>query len=140
LTREAVVAAATPPGHPLHDQFEWDDAKAAHLHRLDQAQELIARSVIITITHLSTVYKAPNYVRDPTAMANEQGHVSIEDTARDSAVSILTAEIDRIESAISRGRALAGYFDSKFPGLAVDFESMLSVIAEARGKLRRAAE
>lgn len=31
---------------PLHPAFEWDDAKAAHAHRLEQASYLI-RSVVI---------------------------------------------------------------------------------------------
>ena len=41
-----VVKASTAPDSPLHPAFEWNDAKAAHQHRLDQARRLI-RSVII---------------------------------------------------------------------------------------------
>lgn len=44
LTPEAVVKAARPAKHPLHNRFEWDDTKAGHLYRLHQAAELI-RSV-----------------------------------------------------------------------------------------------
>lgn len=43
LTPELVVEEAAAPDHPLHDRFEWDDAKAAHAHRLDQAERLIRR-------------------------------------------------------------------------------------------------
>jgi hypothetical protein len=37
-----VVAAATPPDHPLHGMFEWDNRAAATEYRLWQARELIA--------------------------------------------------------------------------------------------------
>jgi hypothetical protein len=48
LTAPVVVEEATPADAPLHDQFEWDDAEAAHHHRLNQARQLI-RSVKIHI-------------------------------------------------------------------------------------------
>jgi len=41
LTARAIVDAATSPGHELHGRFEWDDAKAADRHRLDQARALV---------------------------------------------------------------------------------------------------
>ena len=42
----AVVADARSKASPLHPFFEWDDAKAAHAHRLNQARILI-RSITI---------------------------------------------------------------------------------------------
>lgn len=47
LTTEAVVAEAEPPESPLHPAFEWNDAQAGHLYRLDQARHLI-RALVIT--------------------------------------------------------------------------------------------
>ena len=44
LTPAAVVEAATPKTHPLHDRFEWDNRVAGHKYRLVQARMLI-RSV-----------------------------------------------------------------------------------------------
>lgn len=44
LTPRLVLDRARDPQHPLHDRFEWDDAKAAESHRLTQAGDLI-RSV-----------------------------------------------------------------------------------------------
>lgn len=44
LTPRLVLDRARDPQHPLHDRFEWDDAKAAEKHRLAQAGDLI-RSV-----------------------------------------------------------------------------------------------
>lgn len=47
LTPEAVEAKARNPRSPLHGYFEWDDTRAAHLYRLEQARQLI-RTVRIT--------------------------------------------------------------------------------------------
>ena len=44
LTPAAVVDAARPKGHPLHDRFEWNNRKAGELYRQRQAADLI-RSV-----------------------------------------------------------------------------------------------
>lgn len=44
LTPEVVVEEATPPHHPLHHRFEWDDAIAGPLYRREQGAHLI-RSV-----------------------------------------------------------------------------------------------
>ena len=41
LTPEAVVTAAENNRSSLHRYFEWDDSKAAHAYRIDQARELI---------------------------------------------------------------------------------------------------
>ena len=41
LKPEDVIEEARPAGALLHTEFEWDDSKAAHQHRLDQARELI---------------------------------------------------------------------------------------------------
>lgn len=46
LTQEDVVDAAKDFKNPLHPVFEWDDAKAAYMHRLEQASYLI-RSVVV---------------------------------------------------------------------------------------------
>lgn len=45
LTPSRVVGEAADPDHPLHPEFEWDDAKAGHEHRLAQARRLIAARV-----------------------------------------------------------------------------------------------
>jgi hypothetical protein len=45
-----VIREAKKPDSVLHDWFEWDDTKAAHEYRIDQARKLIA-SVRITVEH-----------------------------------------------------------------------------------------
>lgn len=42
LTPAAVVEAATPADSPIHDLFQWDDAKAAVSYREQQARHLLA--------------------------------------------------------------------------------------------------
>jgi len=41
LTAPLVVESATPEDSPLHAHFNWDDAEAAHQHRLSQARQMI---------------------------------------------------------------------------------------------------
>ena len=45
---ETVVRKAKPKRSPLHKCFEWDDKKAAHLYRIEQAKGLL-RSVTVVI-------------------------------------------------------------------------------------------
>ena len=49
LTAEAVLESATPEDSPLHCMFEWNDPKAAHKHRLDQARFYIRALVKVEI-------------------------------------------------------------------------------------------
>ena len=41
LTPALVVEVAADPKHPLHGRFEWDDSKAGHQWRLEQAGQLL---------------------------------------------------------------------------------------------------
>jgi hypothetical protein len=41
ITPVDVVEAARPVGTPLHPVFEWDDARAGELYRVDQARHVI---------------------------------------------------------------------------------------------------
>ncbi len=45
VTPATVVEAAEDEENPLHGEFEWDDQKAGHAHRLQQARCLI-RSIV----------------------------------------------------------------------------------------------
>ena len=48
LDAEVVVQAARSNRSPLHRYFEWDDRKAAHQHRLEQARKLL-RSIEVVV-------------------------------------------------------------------------------------------
>ena len=41
LTAHIIVEVAAEEDHPLHNRFEWDDEKAGHAYRLQQARQLI---------------------------------------------------------------------------------------------------
>ena len=43
LKPQFVVQEAEDPSHPLHSEFDWDDAVAAEKHRLQQARQLISK-------------------------------------------------------------------------------------------------
>ena len=49
LTPQMVVAKASDPLSPLHNQFEWNDTQAAIKYRDDQARRLI-RNIMVRVT------------------------------------------------------------------------------------------
>lgn len=49
LTPDALLERARSSNSAVHDHFEWDDGKAAHLHRLGQAGDLI-RAITIDVS------------------------------------------------------------------------------------------
>jgi len=50
LTPDALLERARSANSAGHDHFEWADGKAAHLHRISQAGDLI-RAITIDVTH-----------------------------------------------------------------------------------------
>ena len=67
ITPEAVVGVASDPNNVLHAHFEWDDAKAGHAHRVQQARLLIKRVKITTPAGSTT----PRYVS--VRIASDEG-------------------------------------------------------------------
>lgn len=49
LTGELLVAEAQPKTSPLHDAFEWNNHRAAHLYRVDQAAHLIRSIEVVKV-------------------------------------------------------------------------------------------
>src|SRR4051812_6293981 len=68
LQPEEVVESARDRGSPLHAVFEWNNAKAAHEHRLSTARSLIrmVRIEVIT-TDLSGPRRVPVFAPNPLA-------------------------------------------------------------------------
>jgi hypothetical protein len=108
LTPEAVVEAARDEASPLHGYFEWDDASAAHAHRLHQARVLI-KGWRITVEHEERVISVPMYVESPDKPSGAQGYVTFDKLRRepDTAQRALQAEIDRAAGVLSRARTMA---------------------------------
>jgi hypothetical protein len=141
VTREAVVAAARNPKHALHPEFDWNDKTAAETQRLAHAQVLIVRYLTVVTVHRSQRIVTPFYVRDPKCKPREQGHIAItsDEINREMAETICANELARCESGIERGRSVVGFLDVKFPGIADEFEELLSRIVGIRRRLAEAA-
>lgn len=108
LTPASVVNAARDPSSPLHAHFEWDESKAAHAYRLDQARALI-RSVQVVITTEDRTISTVHYVRDPAQDYSDQGYVSVAKlkTEPDNARAMLRYEFARAAANLTRAEDLA---------------------------------
>lgn len=83
LAAPTVVAEATPKNAPLHPYFEWDDRKAAHQHRVEQARTLI-QSVEIEMTQTDgTRVPVPAYVSLRGRRGDNKGYMSTQDVFSD---------------------------------------------------------
>jgi hypothetical protein len=111
VTPEMVVEAARDPSSPLHSAFTWDDAQAAHEHRLTQARVLLRR-VRVEIETGTRLIRVPYFTRDPEAAPQEQGYVSLarlraqEDLSRAALVAAFGRAARALEDARSLGEAL----------------------------------
>lgn len=127
LTPEAVVADATSPTSVLHSCFEWDDTKAAHQHRLDQARGLIRIRMTTVVDEVEV--RAPSYLRTPGAESKDQGYTStlkLRDD-KEAARVALRAEIGRVVSALERARDIAAVL-----GLAGELGDMIKAATKVQ--------
>lgn len=133
ITPEAVIEAARDEGSPLHQQFEWDDSKAAHGYRLEQARTLI-RSVKLLVTIEDRVISTVHYVRDPRADAGEQGYVSVTQlrSEPEHARAMLRVEFSRAAACLHRAEDLADAL-----GLRKDVAVAARRVEAVRKKLER---
>ncbi len=128
LTKEDIVNEAENKKSPLHVEFEWDDAKAGHLHRLERAGELFRYCTVVVRNGGKTV-TAPAYVHDPDAPGNRSGYVETLATRRvESSRKIVLAELQRCEYAIERARNVAAALSLEHPALEIELERMLKQI------------
>jgi hypothetical protein len=125
---ETVVEKARNPKHTLHREFEWDDSKAAHLHRIDTARQLI-REVKFTVVHENVKIIAPYYVSDPSAEESMYVPTIKVAKSRELAKQVILDELERIKGAIRRARSLSEVFKME-----ASFDELLDhVIAVGRG-------
>jgi hypothetical protein len=99
LTPSLVVTAATPPAHPLHSHFEWDDGTAAERYREVQARGLIQR---VKVTYREgDAQSPPSKVRAWVATINS--YQPVEAVAADPLVGKLALQdIERTIAALQR--------------------------------------
>lgn len=103
-----IVDTARDPKSSLHGEFEWNDAKAADIQRLERARELI-RAVTLHVKLETRVVTVPAYVRDPHAASREQGYVAVGALQRDKEGSrlALLREFSQAGAHLKRARDLA---------------------------------
>jgi hypothetical protein len=98
LRPEAVVEEARDEKSPLHGAFCWDDTKAAHLYRLDQAQRLI-RKFHITVEHSGEAIEVPVFIGVSSDRENgkaDNPYRLVSDIAKDADL-LSVAEKDALE-------------------------------------------
>ena len=132
VTPQIVLEAAKNPKHVLHREFEWDNGKAAHRYRLDQARTIIA-SIRIVVETNNKQFVGIGYVRDIKA-GQESGYIATrvlrteEEAARDT----LQFEVDRIQAILDRVREVAVTLS-----LEAEFQKALTAVVELNTRLRR---
>jgi len=84
-TPDAVVAAAKSVRNPLHEEFEWDNAVAAHEHRLNQARSMLRSIKVIREELPDRPHRVYEVVRGPSSDEGKPRKVyqSVEDIMAD---------------------------------------------------------
>ena len=105
ITPSLLVEEAKNPDSILHHLFEWDDEKAGHAYRLDQARQIIT-SVKVNIVSETKMISAVSYLRDPRVPGDQQGYVSIETlkTDKDLAKESIKLEFARAYSHLQKAK------------------------------------
>lgn len=134
LTPDDVIEDAKDPKSPLHGYFEWNDAKAAHAHRLEQARALI-RSVKVIIETETTFIRAVGYVVDPTRRGDEQGYVRLESIVSEAALArkTLMTEAERVLGVLRRAEAIAAVL-----GLEEQLANVVGVVRDFHNTIAKA--
>ena len=119
LKPEAVVAFAQDPNTALHSQFEWDDTKAGHQFRLEQARKVIRVRVRVLPQSNEPVRC---YVSLPSDRREGQGYRTL--------VSVMSDE-DRRQELLNMALAEAQQFKRKYEHLS-ELGDVFSAIDQAQ--------
>lgn len=98
LKAETIVTFARDPQTALHAEFEWDDAKAAAEHRLNQARELVR--VYVTVLP-SSPQPVRGFLSVPTDRLHGGGYRRTEDVLKNDAL-----RLQMIEDVLKRAASL----------------------------------
>lgn len=109
LTEEAVIEAARPKRHPLHNRFTWDDTKAAKRWRIEEARRLIVQVVVTIARPRNRTVSVRAYASLPTDRAKGGGYRSIQDilSNRRQRTELLAAALSELEAFKKRYGKLA---------------------------------
>jgi hypothetical protein len=132
-TAEQLVREASKKSHEMHDDFEWDDRKAGHAYRVDQARKIIS-SVEIILTQSTKVIRTVAYVRDPSCAPKQQGYISVDKLKSERALAgeALENELDRVIACYERASAFADALD-----LRSQFDAVLLSAVDLRSLIKR---
>jgi uncharacterized protein YigE (DUF2233 family) len=133
ITPRAVVEDAKDKASPLHSLFEWTKAKAAEIHWLHVAREVIG-AVHVVVTTTEHTIKAPMYVRDMAA--NGQGYRSVTALRQDpeSARQSLVYTLEVAAGHIRRAQDIAAPL-----GLQGEVDQLLAQILGVQRMIKKAA-
>jgi hypothetical protein len=133
VTAENLVAAASEKRHPLHNDFTWDNAKAGHQYRLDQARAIIV-SIRPAVSDVSRKL-CTAYVRDPSIPSQAQGYIAVAKlrTDHDAAHEALSNEAVQLQAQLDRMRGLATALD-----LVAELDAIIESAMVFSSRLRRA--
>lgn len=107
LVASAVVDAARPPDSVLHRYFEWDDVRAAELHRESQAR-LVIRSLVVV--NDDTGVEMPSFIAVVEQVGGEEQRAYVS-SARVLATPELTAQVlERAHDDMEKWRERYGHF------------------------------
>lgn len=131
LEIDRMIEDARDPENPMHTHFTWDDTKAAHERRRDQARKLI-QSVRFRYEVEERTYEAPMFVHNVDDN-RKSGYVetvtllSDEEKAYDS----LKMEFERVRGAMRRARTVAAVLslEDELDGLLASIDVFLAKAA-----------
>jgi hypothetical protein len=111
LRTEDVVKEARSDNSPLHKMFLWDDEKAAHEHRLQQARQLI-RVVVIVEDQMSSPAFWNVRIKLRDSETNEQYYQSAEVVSQspieyEAALKTMLRELSSAQSGLEHLRRIA---------------------------------
>lgn len=116
IQAEELVVAATATSSPLHCLFEWDNSKAGHSFRVEQARQIL-RSIRVKIEQRGHTIVAPFYLRNPDLPPAEQGYTALPYllTDKDRMRRVVVAELARAVGALTRASAVmsSGGYDTR---------------------------
>jgi hypothetical protein len=130
LTARIVVDAARPIDAPLHPAFEWDDVKAAELHRESQARHLIA--AIRIVQPRTDPKQKPQMIH---AFVNIEEQVGDEKQRAYVPVARVFAEPDLLAQAVERAAAELRAFEDRY----AEFDAIARAARAAREQIEKVA-
>lgn len=130
LTARVVVDAARPIEAPLHPAFEWDDLKAAELHREHQARHILA--AIRIVQPRTDPKQKPQMIH---AYINIEEQVGDEKQRAYVPLARLFNEPDLLNQAIERAAAELRAFEDRYAA----FDAIALAVRTAREQIETVA-